>query len=270
VEVIDTIPCYAPELAFSNEDYSPAIFERLFKAEDTNFWFRSRNRVLKYLIRKYTSNSDTTFLEIGCGTGYVLKGLESLPHTELVGADIYLEGLKLTRKRIPGIKLIQLNATQMPFEAKFDSVGAFDVLEHIEEDERVMKEVFKSLKNGGYFFISVPQYSWMWSYLDDMAYHKRRYVRSQLNAKLSRAGFKTVYLGSFLFTLFPLLWISRGLKKSKKMSYTVDDQMKELELSRLTNFLLGCFMRIDEMLIRLGLRLPFGGSLIAVGRKPLS
>ena len=115
--------------------------------------------------------------------------------------------------------------------------------------------------------VSVPQFKWMWSYLDDMAHHKRRYSKRELKAKLKEAGFEITYLTSFVFSLFPLMAASRILKGKKNVDYDVDKQMKELELGKLSNKLLGAFMRIDELLINAGLRLPFGGSLVVVAKK---
>lgn len=265
---IDGIECYAPDLAFSNDDYSPQTFERLFKAERNNFWFRSRNRVIHGLVGKRVDGQHPFhFLEIGCGTGFVLKGLSDLPKIELTGAEIYVEGLKLTKQRLPDIRLVQLDACNMPFVSTFDAIGAFDVLEHIEEDEKVMQQVSQALKPGGYFMISVPQYKWMWSYLDDMACHKRRYSRKELRAKLEGAGFEISYIGSFVFTLFPLMWFSRLLKKNSKKEFSVDEQMKEIELGNFANRFLELFMGLDELLIRMGVPLPFGGSLLAVAKK---
>ncbi|MGQ0739690.1 MAG: class I SAM-dependent methyltransferase [Bacteroidota bacterium] len=264
---INGIDCYAPELAYANENYSADIFERLYKAEDENFWFRSRNRLIRHFVRKYQAKKDISLLEVGCGTGYVLKGLSGLPGIKLSGSEIFLEGLKFTQMRLPDIELVQLDATKMPFREKFDIVGAFDVLEHIGEDEQVMKQVNQSLKPGGYFLISVPQHRFMWSYLDDMACHKRRYTRKEIRGKLRSAGFKTGFITSFVFTLFPLMWVSRLFKRKKKNSYTTDDQMKELELPKIINLFFGLFMRIDELLIKAGLSLPFGGSLIVVAQK---
>ena len=116
----------------------------MFRAEHQNFWFRSRNRIIRKLIARLSSGKPSfDFLEIGCGTGYVLKGLTGLPNLKLEGAEIFLEGLKYTRNRVPGIDVMQLDATNMPFQSHYDAIGAFDVIEHIEQDELVMRQVWK-------------------------------------------------------------------------------------------------------------------------------
>ena len=267
-EIIDGIKCYAPELAYSNENYSPETFDKIYREEDKNFWFRSRNSIISSLVKKIIIEKEhVNFLEIGCGTGYVLKGLSQLRNIELQGSDLYLQGLKYARKRLPGIELIQVDAANIPFEKTFDVVGAFDVLEHIENDRKVMHQVNSALRQNGYFIISVPQHPFMWSYLDDMAFHKRRYTRKEIKHKLIESGFKITFITSFIFLLFPMMMISRFLKKKKSVRYDVNTQMAELKLPQVINSLFYFIMKIEELLIRSGLSLPFGGSLIVVARK---
>jgi len=268
---INDIKCYAPELANENSEYPKEVFKILFKAESTNFWFVSRNKIIQRLFKKHLGKQPSKVLEIGCGTGYVLKGLEeTFSNYELVGSEIHLEGIKFAKERLPNIDFIQLDATNMPFEDLYDAVGAFDVLEHIDEDELVMKQVHKSLKEGGLFFISVPQYQWMWSINDDIAYHKRRYSRKELKEKLSNSGFEVIYMSSFVFTLFPFMYFSRFFKPKNVTEITneiIIKEMNELQLNPILNAVFSFFMKIDVFLINLQISLPFGGSLISVAIK---
>ena len=273
-EIIDGIKCYAPAFAFQNNDFPPESFEKLYAAENSNFWFVSRNKVIKSLVKKYFPESKSQknkLLEIGCGTGFVLKGLSENKSLELSGAEIYLQGLKYARKRLPEVEFIQLDATNLPFNDFYDAVAAFDVLEHIEEDELVMKNVHQALKQGGYFFISVPQYMWMWSKTDDYACHKRRYTRKEMKSKLEANGFHIEYMSSFVFTLFPLMALSRFFSKRKSKKENIPDSdysnAPELSLNPVVNSIFNFFMKFDEVLIKLGVSLPFGGSLFAIAKK---
>ncbi len=268
---INNIKCYAPDLANENSEYPKDVFKILFKAESTNFWFVSRNKIIQGLFRKYLGKQTSKVLELGCGTGYVLKGLqETFSNYELVGSEIHLEGIKFAKERLPNVNFIQLDATKIPFENQYDAIGAFDVLEHIDEDELVIQQVHKALKEGGLFFISVPQYQWMWSINDDIAYHKRRYSRKELKEKLSNSGFEVIYISSFVFMLFPFMYFSRLFKANKSNEITdeiIIKEMNELQLNPLLNKLFTLFMSIDVFFIRYKISLPFGGSLISVARK---
>lgn len=270
-EIINGIKCYAPELADANLDYPKEVFKILYEVEDTNFWFVSRNKIIQHLFKKYLGSRNNKILEIGCGTGYVLKGLEDkFINYQLVGSEIHIEGIKFAKERLQKVQFIQLDATKMPFENEYDAIGAFDVLEHIEEDEKVMKEVYKSLKKEGLFFISVPQYQWMWSINDDIAYHKRRYNRNEMKEKLSNNGFEVLYISSFVFMLFPFMYFSRFFKQKNATEITDEvilKEMNELQLNPIINAVFGLFMKIDVLLIKWNLSLPFGGSLITVARK---
>jgi len=266
---IDGIRCYAPEFAKSNKDYPSGHFKKLFALESNHFWFRSRNRIISKLVKKYLGNK-TKFLEIGCGTAFVLNGIaKKLPQLELSGAEIHLDGLKQARERLPNADFIQLDARNLPFKNSFDAIGAFDVIEHITEDEDVLKSVHTALTKNGHLFLTVPQHKWLWSTTDEAAFHKRRYTRKELTDKVTQAGFTVLFVTSFVSTLLPLMLASR-LRKQKKthsqiegMEYSYD----ELKLPYWLNFILEQFMRIDELLINLKISLPFGGSLALVAKK---
>ena len=71
------------------------------------------------------------------------------------------------------------------------------MLEHIEADEMAMTRVHDALTPGGLFLVTVPQYPSMWSRLDELVHHKRRYTRPELTRKLAAAGFDAGLRGSF-------------------------------------------------------------------------
>lgn len=269
--LINGIKCYAPQFAAANSDYPAEAFELLYKVEDTNFWFVNRNKIIQHLFKKYLGINENAVLEIGAGTGFVLKGLQNnFSNYQLEGSEIHLEGIKFAKERLPKVQFFQMDATNIPFENQYNAIGAFDVLEHIEADEKVMKEVYKALKPNGLFLISVPQHQWMWSINDDIAYHKRRYSRTEMKRKLIDSGFDIKYISSFVFTLFPFMYISRFFKQSKPKKITDEiilNEMNELQLHPVLNFVFGFFMQIDLLLIKLGISLPIGGSLIAVAQK---
>jgi SAM-dependent methyltransferase len=264
-EIIDGFKCYSPALAVSNNGFSADSFSFLREVEENNFWFKVRNRILIGLIKKYSGQSkNRKLLEIGCGTGYVLSGLRASTHFQLSGSDIHVEGLKYAKQRVPSAEFIQMDATEMPFENEFDAIGAFDVLEHISEDELALKNIHRSLGQDGVLYISVPQYMFMWSSLDEISFHKRRYSKTELIQKVSAAGFKIEYCGSFVFSLFPLMVISRFLLQRKKQ---VPSGNEEFRINTFLNAVLESVLSLDEFLIKSGSRLPFGGSLLCVARK---
>lgn len=266
--IIDNFKCYAPELAYGNDGFPPDMFDLLAQLEEKSFWFKARNEILIHLFQKYLGKgNDKKVLEIGCGNGYVLRGLQALQY-QLTGSEIYLDGLKNVQKRLPGVELIQLDALNMPFKNEWNAIGAFDVIEHIEEDKRVMQQVHQALKSDGYFFITVPQYQFMWSYLDDYAKHKRRYTQKEIKTKLEQCGFKVQYISSFVTTLFLLVLISRWMKKNKPIEeVSIDDVIQEFQIPDWMNRLFYILMQVDKFFIKRNISLPFGNSIVVVAQK---
>ena len=273
-KVIDEILCYEPNLALDNSGYHPDALKILAEFEEKNFWHQSRNLVLKKILKKYTGNQPVNFLEVGCGNGIVLNALTELKNFTLTGSDIYLSGLQFARSYIPSIKFIQLDARNIPFQNEYDVIGCFDVLEHIDEDFKVISEMSKALKKNGYLFITVPQYQWMWSEIDLIDRHKRRYTKHDISKKIADANLQIVYTNCFAFTVFPIMVLSRlfRLRKYKPNSgkSQPDDkkpEYPELDIPDYLNHFFRLLMRFDEWLIGKNVKLPFGGSIVLVAKK---
>lgn len=166
---IDGFDCYSPELAMKNDGFDPGSVELLFKVENKSFWFVNRNEIITHLLKKYDVKAN--FLEVGCGSAYVINHLSlNIQNVKFTGSEIYLEGLKLAKKRVNNtVDLIQLDALDLNLPFKYGGIGAFDVIEHITEDELVLENFYKNLTPNGLIFISVPQYMFMWSQEDDYA-----------------------------------------------------------------------------------------------------
>jgi SAM-dependent methyltransferase len=266
---IEGFRCYAPELAESYRDYPSDAFDVSAAVEATSFWCRTRNRIIRDVIVRFADSSrPLDMLEIGCGIGGVVAELRRIAHLRLTASEIYLQALRYARARVPGVDFIQLDATVMPFHEQFDIVGAFDVLEHIEDDERVIAGVNRALRPGGLFLVTVPQHKWMWSRLDELVHHKRRYTRAELLDKLRRGGYEIRFCSSFVTTLFPAMAASRLLARVRPGPADSKEAFaSEVSLSPAANRWCDRIMRLDEAALRAGIQLPFGGSLLAVARK---
>lgn len=261
---IDGFLAFAPELAAENEGFESAFFAELAASEATNFWFRSRNRLIVWALRRYFPKAGN-FLEIGCGTGYVLTGIrEAFPALHLSGSEIFTAGLAFAAERLPGVELLQMDARRIPFENEFDVIGAFDVLEHIKEDEEVLSEMHRAVRHdGGGIILSVPQHPFLWSQADDYACHVRRYRARELRSKVERAGFQVVRMTSFVSSLLPLMMISRFTKRKQEEF----DVMSEFKISRALNNTLEAVLDVERTMIKAGLSFPGGGSLLLVARR---
>jgi SAM-dependent methyltransferase len=238
------------------------LFEPLATVEERSFWFRARNRLIVSTLRRHFPAA-SSFLEVGSGSGVVLAALhDAFPQWRLVGLELYDEGLAIARRRLPEVELVAQDARSLTYEDEFDVVGAFDVLEHIDEDEEVLAQMTRAARPGGGIVVLVPQHPWLWSEHDEIVEHRRRYTRKELRAKAERVGLEVVQLTSFVTTLLPVLAVSRIVDRVRKRT----DPIANLEPGPLN----GVFERIldgERRLIERGVSLPAGGSLLLVGRR---
>jgi len=245
--------------------YDDELFRRLAEAEPRSFWYRARARLIVDLVRKHFPGA-RDLLEVGSGSGGVLLALHrALPELRLVGAEPAAEGLALARERLPSeIELVELDVRAMQYRDTFDVVGAFDMLEHVEDDDTALAGLAQAARPGGGVILLVPQHPWLWSEMDRVARHVRRYRRGELRRKAEAAGVEVEYVGSFVSALLPAMIASRVLRGLSRRPY---DPVAELEPGPF-NRTLEKVLDAERKLIGRGVSLPFGGSLILVGRRP--
>jgi SAM-dependent methyltransferase len=206
------------------------------------------------------------FLEAGCGTGFVLSGIAAaFPALAVTGGEVATEGLGIAAGRLPRAVLVQMDARRIPFRAEFDVVGAFDVIEHIEDDRAVLGELFAAAAPGGGLLLTVPQHPSLWSEYDARARHVRRYRATELRAKTAEAGFEIIKLTSFVTLLLPFMYASRLAQRAPGKDY---DPLAEFKIPRWLNWPLERVLDVERMLIRAGMPLPAGGSLLLAARRP--
>jgi SAM-dependent methyltransferase len=260
---LDSYLSFAPALARKNEGFPAESFPQLAKLEEGHFWFEARNRLLLWVLERYFPNP-ANFLEAGCGTGFVLAAIcKRFPQARVSGSEIYIDGLAFASRRVPSATLFQMDARSMPFESEFDVIGAFDVLEHIEEDEAVLREMHRALRPGGGLVLTVPQHPFLWSAVDDYSHHKRRYTRAELVRKLRASGFEILMATSFVSVLLPVMFVSRWRRRGAPAF----DPGAEFRLNRAVNWGLAKALGCERRLIQSGISLPFGGSLLIAARR---
>lgn len=257
--------CFAPELAENAAGYAPEYHEAVSHFQDGHFWFRGRNELVCAQLGRYFPDA-RSLLEVGCGTGQVLRAVRlSRPGMRLCGTEIHPAGLAYARGCLPSEELLQADARNIPFRDEFDVVCAFDVIEHIDDDMGVLRQLHGACRPGGGVMITVPQHRWLWSRIDEVARHVRRYGRAELEAKLCAAGFEMVASTSFVTILLPLMFLSRLRFRARRNC----DPEREFRISRAANLLFLACSRAENALIGAGIGLPAGGSLMMLGRKPV-
>ena len=249
------------------DSFDAAAFEFLFEMEQRHFWHIGRREIIMDILKRNIPDlAKSTMLEIGCGNGSVLAYLKQ-NGVDIEGGDIYLEGLKLCQRRAGSVDLYHVDILALPFYDDFDVIGVFDVLEHIDDDEKALLEISQALKSRGKMMLTVPAHKFLWSYFDVQSHHVRRYSKKELVAKLERNGFTVRKASFYMFFLFPLFALFRlignALQEDEKQN--IETSLEVRTIPMVNRLFLG-LMRVEKWLIRY-LSLPFGTSLIVLAEK---
>jgi len=257
------IPLLAPELAYATDGFEIGQHAVLADGVQGHFWYEGRNALILWALRRHFPQA-RSFCEVGCGTGYVSAAIErACPRLRLTAAEASIEAAVLTARRLQSASVLQADARAWPFEEEFDVAGAFDVIEHIDDDEQALRNLYASVRPGGGVLITVPQHRWLWHSIDDFSRHKRRYRRTELRAKVRAAGFQVLQCVSFNSLLLPLMMASR----LRSRLVTVGSLSHEENIPRPLNAVFRRVMDVERVLIRAGVAFPAGGSILLAGRK---
>jgi SAM-dependent methyltransferase len=256
---------FAPAAAVSGSGFRTEAFSAMYDLESKNFWFRSKQKLLAWTMKRFFTRANS-YLEAGCGTGFFLAPFEkAFPTLPMHGTDLFIEGLANAQTRVRRTELFQSDLCAIPFEAEFDVIGAYDVLEHVPDDRAVLREFHAALKPGGGIILTAPQHPFLWSWIDDFLCHKRRYRSGEFAARTAAAGFTVIFSTSSVSLLFPFMVASRFAQKIKPPAKY--DPEVDLKINPVLNRIFEWVMTFERLLIESGLRFPFGGSALVVAVK---
>ncbi|MCK9571108.1 class I SAM-dependent methyltransferase [Candidatus Pacearchaeota archaeon] len=206
-------------------------------------------------------------MEVGCGNGNTLRIIkEACKSAIVIGIDMDSQDLKYAQKRDLD-NLIQGDIHFPPFANRFDIICLFDVLEHISDDDLVLSKLRHMITDGGYIFLTVPAHPSMWSYADEIVHHYRRYKAEELEGKLIQSGFHVEYISYYMASILPLVWTIRKLKNMMRGSTPQDLTLDERKIVPVANEILTALLVQEARLITRRWRIPFGTSVIVVGKK---
>jgi SAM-dependent methyltransferase len=269
---------YEVPISYSGRDYwegkkigwmdgLKAIFSivryNFFDSETDDIVYQTLQRMKKlhrynqWIFSKFRPFLGKRVLEIGSGIGNITKFL--LDRDLVIATDVepkYITLLKNTfgkykkfmveRLYIPGAEIERYRSYHI------DSVICFNVLEHIERDEKALKNIYELLEPGGRFLLLVPSHPWLYGSLDQHLGHRRRYSRRELRNKLEAIGFRVIYL-KYFNRIGILGWFlnSRIIRRKRLPSLQLRIYNLFVPLFKLETFF----------------PLPFGTSLLAVAEK---
>lgn len=247
-----------------SKSYPSKYHHIISSVEEVHFWFRARREMLRRVLQHfYAQPSGKKFLEVGFGTGELLSVIESLGFTTS-GVDIN-EAARTHAKQQSHATLYITSFLRFGHKT-YDAIGLFDVLEHQKDDMHFLRHAHTLLKFNGLIFLTVPACPWLWSDIDRLSGHVRRYTKNELSEKLKTSGFRLLWLNYWNVFLLPFyaVW--------KFFSIFIGDSNPTQFVSRIhpvLNIIFFCIITIEN---KLTLYVPFlfGTSLVVVARKERS
>ncbi|MBX7246345.1 MAG: methyltransferase domain-containing protein [Candidatus Sumerlaeaceae bacterium] len=131
--------------------------ERAFRSR---VWFQRSWQRRRYNALVRMARECATILDVGCGSSQVLEGL---PQAD--ACDIRMN--KLRYKREPGRLMVHASVFDLPFPTNsYDAVIFSQVIEHLPRDPRILQEIIRTTKPGGYVIVGTPDYATWWTTIE--------------------------------------------------------------------------------------------------------
>lgn len=177
---------------------------KLARLEDKHWWYRERRHLLAGAVRGLKPGVALDVGAAGGGNTRVLRSLGWRP----VALEYGQAGAEVARDR--GLAVMRADMVRLPVaDRSLDLVVAFDVLEHIEDDDAAAAEAHRVLRPGKTLLVAVPADPRLWSAHDEAVGHVRRYTRPTLGSLLDRAGFTIESMTSWNVLLRPVVALRR-------------------------------------------------------------
>lgn len=233
-----------------------AAFALLERLERDHWWFVGRRHFIEAALTQVQAPHPWRILDAGAGSGGNLEMLTR--HGAVWAFETEPGAAAVARARGLGAVALGHLPDGIPFgDEAFEVIGAFDVIEHLDDPVAALRALRQRLAPGGAIVITVPAYPWLWGPHDEVHQHRRRYTRATLCRDLEVAGLKVRYLTHINLLLLPLAVLQR--MRESVFGYQPEALQVTPWLNRL---LLGLWRLEDRWVPRRSL--PAGLSLLAV------
>ncbi len=238
-------------------------YARMAEHEQSYWWHLGRLEIIRTYVKRASRNMpNSAILNVGCGTGGTIDMLEQFGKVDNVDAsDDAIAFVKSLGYR----DIAKVDGICLPFKDKtYDIVGAFDVLEHIEDHKGALSEWRRVLKDDGAIVVTVPAYQWLWSEHDVSLHHRRRYTVKSLMAVAAEADLRPERKSYAISFSLPLV---AGFRLASKILGTKSDsETSYVPVPRPINTFFTTLLKIEAKLHN-RISLPAGTSVIAILRK---
>lgn len=237
-------------------------YTKLDAIEGAHWWFHGLRANLAAALRRAAPSAHGLLLDAGCGTGALMRNFrDAFPSFQCVGMDVDEGACRIALTK-SGWRICAGSVNQPPFrDASFDAIVSADVLCHSGVDvDAALGSFHRMLKPGGVLVVSLPAYQWMMSFHDRAVSTAQRFNRAQLRHWMLRAGYRDIRITYWNTLLFPLMVLHRKLGNQ-------DASSDVRPVAAPLNTIFRGFMWIENRLLRCGIRLPAGGSVLVTAKR---
>ena len=221
-----------------------------------HWWFQSRKNIIEKIIKKNTKKKKLKILDFGSGSGVNLSMLSKYGHVSIF--ETHKETQKYLKNLYKGTKFQVINSLKTH---KFDLILMADVLEHIKNDKKQIKLLFKKLKKNGKILLTVPAFKSLFTHKDIILGHYRRYNIREIKEIFKK--FKVLKLTYFNFFLFIPIALSLIFFKILKSNFIDSVEKKP---NYIINFIFFIIFNTESKVINT-FNFPFGISILGLFEK---
>jgi SAM-dependent methyltransferase len=230
----------------------------------------SREHALAQICRHMDRRAGT-ILEVGCSSGFMLRLLrERLPHAVIIGSDIVHGPLEQLALSMPDVPLLEFDLVKCPLPSdSVDAVVLLNVLEHINDDESALRQVYRILKPDGIVAIEVPSGPHLYDIYDKILLHYRRYSMTGLHRIVKKVGFQVIEKSHLACFLYPGFWFIK--RRNRKLLAEPESSQKTIVSKniRTSSSRLFHIVMCIELAIGRYISYPFGIRCLLTGIKKL-
>lgn len=156
------------------------LSRKRFRSQEDNFNFQRKQAegVYQDLKEIFHVPKDSFVIDFGCGTGGYTNFFGE-KFTEVLGVDYFTDPInKNNNVQFLSVDLLEFNTPK-----KADLVFCSSVIEHVENQDKLVKVIYDSLKDGGYFYLSFPPFYSLGGGHNIKPFH---YLPEKLSIKIAR------------------------------------------------------------------------------------